>query len=476
MVNQPRRHRRPRLRQAAGEPARCYINETGFYSQRPFVHLILGGVFERFPKLKFVLTEMGCAWIPPMLEQLDQVIDEHPLDRAIGELRYTDEHMPAEDRPPSTSSRTSGSARASPARPTPPRRTALGIDRFMWGSDYPHDEGTYPFTTRAPAPGVLRRPARASSSRSSPATRPSSTTSTSTRSRPLADQFGPTVDEIAEPLDRAARQRQPGAAPRDELEAKRRACAASVRSPGRARMSFEPRRVRSFHAAVMPHAYVPKPWGMSGATKSSTSFPAAAHRAASMSVSSSRWSAVPTLINAGGRFDRSANAGEISGARRCVVGHARQIALAEELDAARVEDVLDHRSPPPRWLGGRPQSCTPYTRLAPSTRSIAPNSSRMRSSTAAAMYPPADSPPVRIRPAAELVVAVFEQPRRDRDAVVGTGRVRVFGRHAVVDRHDGHSRAPAQLRVGGVVHLRRAEDHAAAVEMQVDGAAAIARA
>jgi hypothetical protein len=25
-------------------------------------------------------------------------------------------------------------------------RDIIGIDRFMWGSDYPHDEGTYPFT------------------------------------------------------------------------------------------------------------------------------------------------------------------------------------------------------------------------------------------------------------------------------------------------------------------------------------------
>ena len=35
-----------------------------------------------------------------------------------------------------------------PARPGRRRRraTVLGADRFMWGSDYPHDEGTYPFT------------------------------------------------------------------------------------------------------------------------------------------------------------------------------------------------------------------------------------------------------------------------------------------------------------------------------------------
>ena len=28
-------------------------------------------------------------------------------------------------------------------------RKTLGIDKFMWGSDYPHDEGTYPYTTLA---------------------------------------------------------------------------------------------------------------------------------------------------------------------------------------------------------------------------------------------------------------------------------------------------------------------------------------
>ena len=41
------------------------ISETAFYSQRPFVQFILSGVFERFPQLEFVMTEMGCAWIPP---------------------------------------------------------------------------------------------------------------------------------------------------------------------------------------------------------------------------------------------------------------------------------------------------------------------------------------------------------------------------------------------------------------------------
>ena len=38
-----------------------YINEVAFYTQRPLVHMIMGSVFERFPKLNFVLTEIGAA-------------------------------------------------------------------------------------------------------------------------------------------------------------------------------------------------------------------------------------------------------------------------------------------------------------------------------------------------------------------------------------------------------------------------------
>ena len=35
-------------------------------------------------------------------------------------------------------------------------KETVGIDKFMWGSDYPHDEGTYPFSREALASGLLR--------------------------------------------------------------------------------------------------------------------------------------------------------------------------------------------------------------------------------------------------------------------------------------------------------------------------------
>ncbi len=121
------------------------MNEVPFYSQRPLVYLIISGVFQRFPKLKFVMTELGGAWIPGLLRDLDAMI-ENVRSGSIGELKYRPEDAIA-------GSATDyfhqnvwlGASQPGPAE----ARVALdfmGEDRFMWGSDYPHDEGTGPYT------------------------------------------------------------------------------------------------------------------------------------------------------------------------------------------------------------------------------------------------------------------------------------------------------------------------------------------
>jgi predicted TIM-barrel fold metal-dependent hydrolase len=175
-----------------------YINEVGFYSQRPFVQFVLGGVFERFPRLKFVMTETGCRWVPPLLSQLDDVIVKIRKTGMTGEIRYTKD---------SVLNRTAtecfqqncwmGVSQPGPADAA--ARVALGPDRFMWGSDYPHDEGTYPYTREHlrqvfhdVGPAELR-PLLAGNAAALYGF-------DLEKLGPLAAEFGPTVAEIAEPL------------------------------------------------------------------------------------------------------------------------------------------------------------------------------------------------------------------------------------------------------------------------------------
>jgi predicted TIM-barrel fold metal-dependent hydrolase len=128
--------------------ALLFIAEVGFYSQRPFVQLLLSGVFERFPRLKFVMTELGTAWIPPMLEQLDRHLEQIRATGRIGELRFEPEHV----LPLSATEyfrRNCWVGASMPGADDAAARELVGADKVMWGSDYPHNEGTFPHTREA---------------------------------------------------------------------------------------------------------------------------------------------------------------------------------------------------------------------------------------------------------------------------------------------------------------------------------------
>ena len=122
-----------------------YIAEAGFYSQRPFLHLLLSGVFERHPDLKFVMTEMGASWLPALLRRLDGTLKRIRDHGSTGEIRYGDESK----LPRSATDYFNQNCWVGISQPKPGDVDAmneLGLERFMWGSDYPHDEGTAPFT------------------------------------------------------------------------------------------------------------------------------------------------------------------------------------------------------------------------------------------------------------------------------------------------------------------------------------------
>src|SRR4051794_12207465 len=69
------------------------IAEVPFYGRRPLLFLLLSGVFERFPKLKFVMTEQGGGWLPSLLSGLDTHLASIRNKGSIGELRFKPEHI-----------------------------------------------------------------------------------------------------------------------------------------------------------------------------------------------------------------------------------------------------------------------------------------------------------------------------------------------------------------------------------------------
>jgi len=176
-----------------------YINEVPFYSQRPLVHMVLSGVFERFPRLRFVMTEGGCAWVPSLLDRLDKVLARIRDTGSTGEIRYGQEHV----LPRSATEYFDQNVWLGVSFPKPDDaavRHRIGVHKFMWGSDYPHDEGTYPYTRehlRAvfhdTGPDELRRLLAGNAAELYGFALDALA--------PYAAQWGPTVAEIATPLD-----------------------------------------------------------------------------------------------------------------------------------------------------------------------------------------------------------------------------------------------------------------------------------
>ena len=94
--------------------------------------LMIGGVFDRHSDLKLALTEVRFDWLPATLAHLD--------------ARFARGELPMRNRP-SEYWETNCYAGASSTRPDEiGLRYEIGIDRLMFGRDYPHPEGTWPNT------------------------------------------------------------------------------------------------------------------------------------------------------------------------------------------------------------------------------------------------------------------------------------------------------------------------------------------
>ncbi|MCH0558665.1 amidohydrolase family protein [Streptomyces sp. MUM 16J] len=190
------------------EPAAraVFMVETTWFSHRVLWHLAFGGVFHRHPELKLVLTEQGSGWIPGVLDMLDyyhgRLADAATQESgtATAEARFGVGLAAGVGAPPSGVWRDHCFVGASFMRPHEvPLRERIGVDKIMWGSDYPHDEGTFPHTREALRFAYADVPrAEAAAMLGGNAARVYGFDLGLLD--PIAAKVGPTVAEIAEPL------------------------------------------------------------------------------------------------------------------------------------------------------------------------------------------------------------------------------------------------------------------------------------
>lgn len=118
-----------------------YVSEVVWWAVRPLTFMIWGGVFERHPRLRVAITESTTVWVPEYLALLDQRYSETHFSAKLGDYRSHLRSKPSEY----FHRQVALGASCMPRREAEMRH-AIGMDCIMWGSDYPHPEGTWPVT------------------------------------------------------------------------------------------------------------------------------------------------------------------------------------------------------------------------------------------------------------------------------------------------------------------------------------------
>ena len=117
-----------------------FISEVDMFAQRPFTALLWSGVFERYPRIRYMLTETGVGWVVEKLRVLEFKA-ANPMFRHFRKgLSLSPSEYFARNCFVGASFMPEHEGRF---------RHQIGVYSLMWGSDYPHLEGTWPNTMKA---------------------------------------------------------------------------------------------------------------------------------------------------------------------------------------------------------------------------------------------------------------------------------------------------------------------------------------
>lgn len=127
--------------------------ETHWLSRRTVWQLIFGGIFDRHPGLRLVLAEQRANWVTETVLDLDSCMApelELRMRGSGGPVGYVfDEPAPLSKKPSEywAAHCFVGGSYLAPYEAA--RYDQPGMQNVLWGSDYPHTEGTWPVTEYA---------------------------------------------------------------------------------------------------------------------------------------------------------------------------------------------------------------------------------------------------------------------------------------------------------------------------------------
>jgi predicted TIM-barrel fold metal-dependent hydrolase len=112
--------------------------ETTFGGQRCAAMMVASGVLDARPDLKVIISEGGSGWVPFLADRLDEAYRQHSaavrpkLSRLPGEILYSQVYASFQH----------------DYRSSVLAMTGAGYSNSVWGSDYPHYEGTFGHTQK----------------------------------------------------------------------------------------------------------------------------------------------------------------------------------------------------------------------------------------------------------------------------------------------------------------------------------------
>jgi predicted TIM-barrel fold metal-dependent hydrolase len=135
-------HSGPADKESYDDHLGIYVTEVVWWPARPMWFMMWSGVFDRFPDLKFSVTEAGCWWMPNLLWFWDRL-----YLGAKGAEKLSS--FSIETMPSAIFDRNCFIGSSNTKRREIGMRYEIGIDNMPWGNDFPHPEGTWPHSRNA---------------------------------------------------------------------------------------------------------------------------------------------------------------------------------------------------------------------------------------------------------------------------------------------------------------------------------------